>query len=138
MHAAKKYKEETFFLAVSVADRYLVNLTVQKKQPPCLTSLAVISLLLGAKLEQPMHPSFNIMIRLLYETKRLIVEKKTLLMLEKEILCTLEFSMHFVSAVPFLERFQLIFGFEKMEQDINSKQIGDLSRKLCRFMIKDE
>ena len=115
LHRLKKYKEETFFLAVSIADRYLVNLTVQKMQPPCLTSLAVISLLLGAKLEQPMHPSFNIMIRLLYENHNLVVEKPTLLVMEKEILSTLEFSMHFVSPVPFLERFQMIFGFEKME-----------------------
>ena len=46
--------------------------------------------------------------------------------------------MHFVSPVPFLERFQMIYGFEKMESDINSKQIGDLSRKLCRFMQRDE
>ena len=28
LHRAKGYKEETFFLAVSIADRYLVNLTV--------------------------------------------------------------------------------------------------------------
>ena len=28
LHKEKRYKEETFFLAVSVADRYLVNLTV--------------------------------------------------------------------------------------------------------------
>lgn len=115
LHRSKSYKDETLFLAVSVADRYLVNLTVQQRPPPCLTSLAVISLLLGAKLEQPMHPSFNIMIRLLYDTHRMHVDKQTLLAMENDILRTLEFSMHFVSPVPFLERFQLIYGFEKME-----------------------
>lgn len=62
-------------------------------------------MLLGAKLEQPMHPSFNIMLKLLYEKQRIVVEKKTLLWLEKDILTTLEFSMHYVSAIPFLERF---------------------------------
>ena len=62
-------------------------------------------MLLGAKLEQPMHPSFNIMLKLLYEKQRIVVEKKTLLWLEQDILTTLEFSMHYVSAIPFLERF---------------------------------
>ena len=52
-----------------------------------------------------MHPSFNIMLKLLYEKQRIVVEKKTLLWLEKDILTTLEFSMHYVSAIPFLERF---------------------------------
>ena len=52
-----------------------------------------------------MHPSFNIMIKLLYEKQRIVVKKETLLWLEKDILTTLEFSMHYVSAIPFLERF---------------------------------
>ena len=62
-------------------------------------------MLLGAKLEQPMHPSFNIMIKLLKDTHGVVVEKQVLLQMEKQILQTLEFSMHFVSPVPFLERF---------------------------------
>ena len=105
LHGKKNYKEETLFLAVSIADRYLVNLCVQKKQPPCLTSLAVISLLLGAKLEQPMHPSFNIMLKLLKETQNVTIDKKVILQMETEILKSLQFSMHFISPVPFLERF---------------------------------
>ena len=28
LHSKKNYKEETLFIAVSIADRYLVNLTV--------------------------------------------------------------------------------------------------------------
>ena len=52
LHRAKKYKEDALFLAISIADRYLAYLSVQKqKQTPCLTHLAVISLLLAAKLE---------------------------------------------------------------------------------------
>ena len=86
LHSKKNYKEETLFLAVSIADRYLVNLCVQRKQPPCLTSLAVISLLLGAKLEQPMHPSFNIMLKLLKETHGIVIDKSTLISMEKDIL----------------------------------------------------
>ena len=67
------------YIAVSVADRYLVNLMIKQEPIPCLTSLAVISTLLGAKLEQPMHPSFNIMLKLFKETYNVTIEKKVLL-----------------------------------------------------------
>ena len=90
---------------MSVADRYLVNLLVKQKPPPCLTSLAVICTLLGAKIEQPMHPSFNIMLKLLKETQNVTIDKKVILKMEMEILKSLQFSIHFVSPVSFLERF---------------------------------
>ena len=55
----KDYKEETLFLAASLADRFLVNLVIQKtsaiqtKQArvPCLIQLAIVVTLMAAKLE---------------------------------------------------------------------------------------
>lgn len=47
----KEYKEETLFLAASLADRYLVNLAVKGEKAPCLITLAVICTLMAAKLE---------------------------------------------------------------------------------------
>lgn len=49
--ALKQYKVETLYLAVSIADRYLVNLAVKGSPAPCLITLAVISVLMAAKLE---------------------------------------------------------------------------------------
>ena len=86
LHGRKGYKEETLYIAVSVADRYLVNLMIKQEPIPCLTSLAVICTLLGAKIEQPMHPSFNIMLKLFKETYNVTIEKKALLQLEVDIL----------------------------------------------------
>ena len=51
LHVVKDYKIETLHLAVSIADRYLVHLSVVTNEPPCLVTLAVISLLMAAKLE---------------------------------------------------------------------------------------
>ena len=79
-----------------------------------------------------MHPSFNIMIRLLADTQRLFVTKQALIQLEEKIIRALEFSLHFVSSVPFLERYQLILGLHNDEEE--SGQIGDMASKLCRFM----
>ena len=49
----RKYKIETLFLAVSISDRYLANLAVIGEVGPCLITLALCSVLLAAKLEQP-------------------------------------------------------------------------------------
>ena len=46
----KEYKPETLFLAVSIADRYLINIAVERKTAPCLITLAVVCILMAAKL----------------------------------------------------------------------------------------
>ena len=136
LHRHKGYKIDTLMLAVSIADRYLVNLAVEGQKAPCLVTLGVTCLLMAAKLEQPMHPSFNIMIRLLADTQGLFVTKQALITLEEKIIRALEFSMHFVSTVPFLERYQLLLGIHNDEEE--TAQIGDMASKLCRFMQRDE
>ena len=136
LHRHKGYKIDTLFLAVSIADRYLVNLAVEGQKAPCLVTLGVTCLLMAAKLEQPMHPSFNIMVRLLADTQRLFVTKQALIQLEEKIIRALEFSIHFTSIVPFLERYQLILGIHNDDEE--SAQIGDMASKLCRFMQRDE
>lgn len=63
----KDYKEDTFYLAVSLSDRYLVHIAVLGRSMPSLTVLAVTSILMAAKLEQPISPSFSRMVRLVDE-----------------------------------------------------------------------
>lgn len=67
LHILKDYKLETLFLAVSIADRYLVEIAVEGKAAPCLISLAVVCILMAAKMNQPISPSFTRMITLLKE-----------------------------------------------------------------------
>ena len=67
LNRMKDYKEDTLFLAASIADRYLVNLAVKQVAPPCLIRLAIICTLMAAKLEQPIQPSFNRMVKLVAE-----------------------------------------------------------------------
>jgi len=62
----KGYKDDTFFLAVSIADRYYAYLTDQEvAEPPCRVILAVTCLLIAAKVEQHSEPSITSMIKLL-------------------------------------------------------------------------
>ena len=51
IYVLKKYRRETLYLAVSLADRYLVHETVNGIEKPCLFKLAVICILMAAKLE---------------------------------------------------------------------------------------
>ena len=61
------YKHETMHLAGNIADRYLAYLARYGKKAPNLSALATIALLMAAKIEQPISPSFNRMINLLPE-----------------------------------------------------------------------
>jgi len=62
-------------------------------------SLATISLLLSAKLEQPVSPNFTRMIELLSEAEKKIVTKNKLIDLEANILIVLGFDFNFPGPV---------------------------------------
>lgn len=58
----KDYKTETLFVACSILDRYLDKVGWYNYPRERICLLATISLLMAAKLEQPISPSFNKMI----------------------------------------------------------------------------
>lgn len=102
LHKAKDYKEDTLFLAGSLADRFLASLSSKGLPAPDTLLLATTCILLGAKLEQPMSPSFLRMINLLPEGVREGVTKEKLIRLEERIIKELKFFMHFAGPIPFL------------------------------------
>ena len=67
LYKEKKYKNETLHLAVSIADRFLALCAEKGKRSPFAATLAVVAMLMAAKLEQPISPSFSRMITLLPE-----------------------------------------------------------------------
>jgi len=112
LNRLKNYKEETLYLAASLVDRYLVNLAVKNLAAPCLIKLAVIATLMAAKLEEPIQPSYNRMLRLVATDWNVSLVKKELIELEDDIICQLDFDLHFTGPVPFLERFQRIYNLD--------------------------
>ena len=66
LHRMRKYRVESLFLAVSLADRYLIHLAINGRAAPCLVVLALTCLLMAAKLTQPLRPKFDLMEGLLY------------------------------------------------------------------------
>lgn len=83
LNMKKDYKEETLYVAQSIADRYLVNITVNKHLPlPCFMTLALVSTLLSAKLNESIQPSFKRMSTLAFDSWNVTVDNASLLKLE--------------------------------------------------------
>jgi len=63
----KEYKNETLFIAANILDRYIGMIGLPNFPRKEMLNLATISILMAAKLEQPISPSFRRMINLLPE-----------------------------------------------------------------------
>jgi len=70
LHRLKKYRIETIHFATGIADSYLALLKAKDAPAPHLVHLAAVSILLAAKLNQPLSPSFKQMILLLNDEQR--------------------------------------------------------------------
>ena len=75
LHAKKGYKHETLFVAANIMDRYIYMLGPTNFHKSEMVGLATISMLMAAKLEEPMSPSFNKMISLLTDEEKKYVSK---------------------------------------------------------------
>ena len=75
LHQKKDYKEETLFIAAGIFDRYINIVGVQNFNKGLVVHLATISVLMSAKLEQPISPSFTRMINLLTSDEKKVVTK---------------------------------------------------------------
>ena len=122
------YKPETMHLAGNIADRYLSYLARKGKRAPNMSVLATTAILMAAKIEQPISPSFNRMINLLPESQKARVSKSALINLEEQIVWALDFEFVYASPITFLERYQRLFAIDQESNDENIKQIGHTAR----------
>lgn len=130
----KEYKQETMHLAGNLADRYLSIALQQGKPVPNLFALGATVMLMAAKLEQPISPSFNRMLALLPSSEQSRITKQDIINLEEQILITLNFSLHAAGPIPFVERFQRLFGLDQEKLDQDFKQVGFTARQFVKYM----
>lgn len=95
LHQKKEYKPETLFIAAGILDRYINMVGVTNFPKSQMVSLATICVLMSAKLEQPISPSFTRMINLLTDEEKKYVSKQSLIDLEAQILIKLGFDFNF-------------------------------------------
>lgn len=99
LHEVKNYKLETIFTAMNLADRYLEKLAKDKTKAPCLVVLGVTTLLMAAKIEEPISPSFERMINLLKKYDITNIKKQNLIDLEEQVIKKLDFALRDVSSI---------------------------------------
>ena len=107
----KEYRIETLFLAVYLIDSYLRKVKGNKRIS-CLGSLTVGCLLIAAKVEEPVIPNFFNMCRLLERLDLVKISKDTLIDTESKILIALDFSIHRVISLNFLDRYLRLYGMD--------------------------
>ena len=137
LHQAKGYNEHTLHIAVSIADRYLDYLSKSSQKAPLLSHLTVISLLLAAKLNEPLVPAFENMVNMINGWQKDHMTNKDLVNLEERIIKALEFELSWPTPLQFLERFQRIFGLDQIHTDKHSYLVDASAIYLCRFMMRD-
>lgn len=110
LHALRGYRNDTFYLAINIADKYLAVLAQNGSAAPNVIVLGVVSLLLAVKINEPTSPNFQnmtIIINCVSPKKPLSV--KDLIELERQILVTLSFELHGPTISSFMERFSQLF-----------------------------
>ena len=65
VHSLKKYKIDTLFLSCSLLDKYLFKLLQKGDRAPNLALLALVCLLIAAKVEEHIKPCFDMTIKAL-------------------------------------------------------------------------
>ena len=78
-----------------------------------MLNLAVICILMAAKLEQPISPSFSRMISLLSADEQKFVNKQSLIDLEAQILIKLGFEFNFPGPIQPMERYLRMLDYDK-------------------------
>lgn len=128
---------ETLHLAISIADRYLNDLAAEDSYPP-LVQLATISLLMAAKLEQPLQPSVDKMVKLVFEGQNggkgwpLVggslsrqAYKTQISLLEVKIFFKRNFELQWAGPIPFAERYmKLILSQNKIRSRLGNNNIS--------------
>mmetsp|Transcript_2689 Transcript_2689/g.4531 ORF Transcript_2689/g.4531 Transcript_2689/m.4531 type:complete len:410 (+) Transcript_2689:474-1703(+) len=131
LHSKKDYKVETLFSACYILDRYLYKIGYKNYPREKICQLAVISLLMAAKLEQPIQPSFNRMINMLSDSEKKNMTKDSLADLEFDILVKLEFGFNFPGPMECVERFLRILEYD------HKKIVFDMSFQICKFALTE-
>lgn len=137
VHQARGYKEYTLHQSVVIADRFLAVLAARSEKAPLLSHLSLVSVLISAKLNEPLQPVFQNMVNLINSWQSDHVTVSDLVKLEERVVRTLDFDFNLVTPLHFLERFQRLFGLDQVEQDKHAYLIDASAIYLLRFMMRD-
>ena len=127
----------TLYVAVSIMDRFLINLTSAGQRAPCLVTLGLVCVLIAAKLEDSKRASLRKLAGLLSEGHGITVHKRAVHVLERKVLTVLDFALAYATPLTFLERYQRIFDLDITQDHKDVASIAKGSKELCFYMLEN-
>lgn len=77
------------------------------------------------------------MVRIVDQKWHVTVAKKDILDLEYDLICKLDYDLHFAGPIPFLERYLRIFDLDARQAPVgDSSSIKFLAESLCRLFMR--
>ena len=128
----KEYKNDTIFMAANIFDRYLQHVGHWQFPVKQVVSLFTVSMLLAAKIEQPIQPSYNRMIKLLNKKEKQMVTKEELEDLEFEIILMFGCDFNFHGPINFVDRYLRLMNYS------NEEVIQMMCYEICKFSLNDD
>jgi hypothetical protein len=128
----KEYKNDTIFMAANIFDRYLQHVGHWQFPVKQVVSLFTVSMLLAAKIEQPIQPSYNRMIKLLNKKEKQMVTKEELEDLEFEIILMFGCDFNFHGPINFVDRYLRLLNYS------NEEVIQMMCYEICKFSLNDD
>lgn len=123
----RKYKDETFFKAFGIFDRFIYHLGIERFNKNLLVALITTSIFLAAKIEEPFQPSIGNLIDCLTEREKKHISRDLVRALEEKVLVVLGFDLHFPGPIESMERYLRILDY-----DLN-KKVYAIALELCKF-----
>ena len=134
----KHYRWETLFLAINLADRYIIELAKIDSKLPKLAALACTCIFIAAKAEEHKIPNLHILVDIFKFRIGVTLQAKSILDLEERILNVLEFSVYCITPLNFLGRFSRIFDTNKNNNlKCSSEKINEEAIFHCLQMAKN-
>ena len=91
---------------------------------------------MAAKLEEPLQPNYDRMVRLVKNKFEISLEKRDLLFLEEGIIKSLDFDLRYAGPIPFLERYLRIFNLDLSANDQEAFTISYLAHSFFKMIIR--
>jgi hypothetical protein len=94
-------------LAVGIFDRVIVSNMVELEYLEVMNLPLVIltCVIIAAKVEQPLTPSIKMTVKLFPESEKALLTKDRVISLETKFLIAMDFDLHILSPLTFLDRF---------------------------------
>lgn len=127
LHQLRKWKIETLFIACNIFDRYLALVGHWNFPVEHIMSLACVSLLMSAKVEEDTSPNFYNMTLLFTHLERQGMTRDKLIELEEDIIYRFGFEFNYPGPVESMHRFLRLTDLNK------NAEVQSTTLKILKF-----